>query len=44
MRVWLDEGGDPHVGFLHDPPLHAAADYGSAEVMVELARRRTTWT
>ncbi|WP_337822501.1 ankyrin repeat domain-containing protein [Amycolatopsis sp. A1MSW2902] len=38
VRARLDEGADPNVGFLHDPPLHAEAKYGSAEVVAELAR------
>lgn len=39
VRARLDEGADPNVGFLYDPPLHAAAEHGSAEVVAELARR-----
>ncbi|WP_409463392.1 ankyrin repeat domain-containing protein [Amycolatopsis sp. GA6-003] len=39
VRARLDEGVDPNVGFLYDPPLHTAAEYGSAEVVAELAAR-----
>ncbi|MGW4398477.1 ankyrin repeat domain-containing protein [Amycolatopsis nivea] len=38
VRARLEDGADPNVGFLYDPPLHAAAEHGSPEVVAELAR------
>ncbi|WP_116201365.1 ankyrin repeat domain-containing protein [Amycolatopsis circi] len=40
VRARLKEGADPNVGDLWPgPPLHAAAEFGSPEVVAELARR-----
>ncbi|MGW0804105.1 ankyrin repeat domain-containing protein [Nonomuraea sp. NPDC002799] len=40
IRGLLDAGADPHAGvYLNVRPLHAAAEYGSPEVVAELARR-----
>lgn len=40
IRARLDSGADPHADLWHEgPPLHLAAEYGSPEVVAELARR-----
>ncbi|GGK61797.1 hypothetical protein Ppa06_24160 [Planomonospora parontospora subsp. parontospora] len=40
IRARLDAGADPNSGaHFHGRPLHAAAEYGSPEVVAELARR-----
>ncbi|MFE3176946.1 ankyrin repeat domain-containing protein [Amycolatopsis sp. NPDC059090] len=40
VRAQLENGADPNVGDgWPGPPLHAAAEYGSTEVVAELARR-----
>ncbi|MFI9589951.1 ankyrin repeat domain-containing protein [Nonomuraea sp. NPDC052265] len=40
IRARLDSGADLHADLWHEgPPLHLAAEYGSPEVVAELARR-----